>query len=166
MTISPAALYELPVILQIFQGLNITAPPDKAAFDEALLNFEIRNEQFRFSRIDLLGNSLSLTGKGTVRFDQKVDLQFYSIVPKSQPVIPGIREIFQSASYGWVRVDVKGTMNDPKPNVKTNFVIDNALRNFLYSFQPFRPLIDGMTPPETDNPVNDRSSRIPFLPRR
>lgn len=164
--ISPAALYELPVVLQIFQGLNIAAPPDKAAFDEAFLKFEIRNKKFEFSQIDLLGNNLSLRGRGDVRFDQKVNLEFYSVVPKSQPIIPGIREIFQSASYGLVAVDVKGSIAQPQTKVKTNFVLDNLTRNFLYSFQPFRPLIDGMNPPESRDPNGNRSSQSPLPQRR
>lgn len=157
--IKPAALYELPVILRIFQTLNITAPPDQAAFDEAVMKFQIRNEQFEFSSIDLLGNALSLRGRGTVRFDEKIDLEFYSIVPKSQPVIPLVREIVRSASYGMVAVDVKGSISDPKPIVKTNFVIDNALRNFLDSFQPFRPLIE-------NGQVPTRSSQGTVPPRQ
>jgi hypothetical protein len=167
-TISPAALYELPVILKIFQGLNIAAPPDQAAFDEAFLNFEIRNKQFEFSRIDLLGNALSLRGRGTVRFDQKVNLEFYSIVPKAQPVIPIIKELYQSASYGAVRVDVKGSVTQPKTKPQTNFDLTPAVRTFLSGFQPFRPLFEGMTPlpPESSNPTDDRATQIPFLPRR
>ncbi|MBD3676033.1 MAG: hypothetical protein HUJ26_21195 [Planctomycetaceae bacterium] len=152
--IKPAALYELPVVLRIFQTLNITAPPDRAAFDEAIMQFQIRNEQFEFSSIDLLGNALSLRGRGTVRFDEKIDLEFFSIVPKSQPVIPLVREIVRSASYGLVAVDVKGSISDPKPIVKTNFVLDNALRNFLGTFQPFRPVIeDTFTPPRSTQGV-------------
>ena len=147
------------MILRIFQTLNITAPPDQAAFDEAVMKFQIRNEQFEFSSIDLLGNALSLRGRGTVRFDEKIDLEFYSIVPKSQPVIPLVREIVRSASYGMVAVDVKGSISDPKPVVKTNFVIDNALRNFLDSFQPFRPLIE-------NGQVPTRSSQGTVPPRQ
>ncbi|MDG2389175.1 MAG: hypothetical protein P8M30_07630 [Planctomycetaceae bacterium] len=146
LTIKPAALYELPVVLRIFQTLNITAPSDSVAFDEAFLKFVIRNEQFEFSQISLLGNGFSLIGRGTVRFDEKVDLVFVSIAPKSQLMIPLVREIVRSASHGWVAVDVKGTINDPKPKVKTNFVIDNALRYILDSFQPMRPLTDGNQP--------------------
>jgi len=144
--IKPAALYELPVVLQIFQRLNIVAPPDSAAFDEALMKFKIRNEQFEFSQIDLLGNTLSLRGRGTVRFDEKLDLVFFSIVPKSQVVIPLVREIVRSASYGWVAVDVKGSISQPRTQVKTNFVVDNALRNFLDTFQPLRPGANGNLP--------------------
>lgn len=146
LTIKPAALYELPLVLRIFQTLNITAPADSVAFDEAFLKFVIRNEQFEFSQISLLGNGFSLIGRGTVRFDEKVDLVFVSIAPKSQLMIPLVREIVRSASHGWVAVDVKGTINDPKPKVKTNFVIDNALRNILDSFQPSRPLMEGNRP--------------------
>ncbi|HSG71413.1 MAG TPA: hypothetical protein VLA12_13415, partial [Planctomycetaceae bacterium] len=138
--IRPAALYELPVMLQIFQRLNIVAPPDNRAFDEALVNFEIGNELFKFSKIYLLGNTLSLGGHGTVRFDGMADLTFYSIDPKYQLAVPILREIISSANHGLVAVNVTGPIRNPITKVKTNFIIDNTSLNLLEGFKPFAPL--------------------------
>ena len=159
--IRPAALYELPVMLQVFQRLNIVAPPDNRAFDEAVIDFEIGNERFKFSKILLLGNTLSLAGTGTARFDGMLDLTFYSIDPKYQLAIPILREIISSANHGLVAVSVKGPVNNPVSKVKTNFILDNAVLNLLDGFKPFAPL-NQKRPPARPN----ANTQLPIAPRR
>jgi hypothetical protein len=165
--IRPAALYELPVMLQIFQRLNIVAPPDNRAFDEALVDFKIENEKFEFSRIDLLGNTLSLRGRGTVRFDGMLGLEFYSIDPKYQLAVPILREIISSANHGLVAVDVKGSVSRPITQVKTNFIIDNAVLNFLEGFKPFAPLAPRNQIPRNSIPRTNANTQLPgVVPKR
>ena len=75
--IHPAALYELPVFIQIFKTLSL-ATPDKTAFNYALTSFNIGNRMVNFSGIDLIGDAISLRGRGWARFDGPLQLQFYS----------------------------------------------------------------------------------------
>lgn len=126
--ISPAALYELPVIIAIFKVLSFV-PPDKTMFDQALFDFGIQNETFQFRKIDLVGNAINLVGRGSVRFDGQVGLDFFSTLGRNQLPIPIIREIVRETTKGWVGVQVRGTMKEPI--VKTGSQIDDALRQLF-----------------------------------
>ncbi|MDA1230925.1 MAG: hypothetical protein O2856_09135, partial [Planctomycetota bacterium] len=70
MLIYPAALYEVPVVLEMLNALSTLqfAVPNRAAFDYALMSFKIKDEAFDFERIDLSGNTLALRGRGEVGF--------------------------------------------------------------------------------------------------
>ena len=77
-SIDPAALYELPVILQITKALSFL-PPDKTAFDRAYAEFESSRHEYIFQRIDLKGDAISLRGRGRMRqSDGALDIDFYS----------------------------------------------------------------------------------------
>ena len=70
MLISPAALYEVPVVLEMLNALSSLqfAVPNRAAFNYALMSFRIHDEAFEFEPIDLSGDSLALRGRGRVGF--------------------------------------------------------------------------------------------------
>jgi hypothetical protein len=164
--IRPAAIYELPVMLKIFQRLNVVAPPDNRAFDEAIVKFRIRNELFDFSTIDLLGNTLSMRGNGTARFDGMLNLTFYSIDPKYQLAVPILREIISSANHGLVAVQVTGPVRDPITRVKSNLILDNALLNILEGFKPFAPLAPRNQAPRNSVPRTNANTQVPGNPQR
>jgi hypothetical protein len=158
--IKPAALYQLPLIIQIFRQLPFTLA-DNTAFDEADLVFKIRNDQFEFSRIDLRGNALSLRGRGTVRFDEQVDLLFFSTSPKAQVPIPFVREVLNASSVGLIVVKVDGTIDQPKPEMQSNFVINDALRTFLGGFTPMLPANPAARPADPQTSVRRIGSPNP-----
>ncbi len=152
--ISPAALYELPVFLQIFQ-LPQFAPNSRAAFDYANFLFRIENERFNFNAIDLVGNAISLRGRGVIRFDGAVMLDFYSMQPRNQIRIPGLREIVgvvNLMSQGWVAIEVRGPIGAPVARVVPLPAVDEALQQFLGAFNPRNlapPPIPWREPPRT-----------------
>ena len=137
MQISPAALYELPVIVSIFKILKFL-PPDKTAFDYAMVNFDVGNSQFSLRQIDLVGNAMSLRGRGVVRFDGKLDLEFFSSMGRNQIAIPIVQQLVGEATKDWVGVEVHGTTSDPVPTVKAVPRLDEALKRFLGAFEPPR----------------------------
>jgi hypothetical protein len=136
--ISPAALYELPVIVAIFKVLSFV-PPDKTMFDQALFSFAIQNETVQFGRIDLIGNAINLVGRGTVRFDCRVGLEFLSTIGRNQIPIPIVREALREVTKGWVGVQVSGTMKDPAALVRPVPQMDDALRRLLGIFDARQP---------------------------
>jgi hypothetical protein len=138
LVISPAALYELPVIVQIFNVLSFV-PPDKKAFDTALFVFDIRGGMVIFERIDLVGDAIKLVGKGTVNFDGGVRLHFASRLGRRQLPIPIVREVVDGMSKGWVGVNVSNTLRDPKTEVRSFQQIDDALRRLLGVFDARAP---------------------------
>jgi hypothetical protein len=135
LVISPAALYELPVMAQIFNVLSFV-PPDKTAFNRATFAFAIGGGQVIFERIDLIGDAITLVGNGTVNFDGAVRLGFASRMGRRTVPIPIVHEMLNATTKGWVGVDVRGTLRDPRPEVRT---LDDALRRLLNVFDPRMP---------------------------
>ncbi len=144
--ISPAALYELPVFLQIFQ-LPQFQPVERSAFRYANFFFQLKNERFLFDSIDLVGNTIGLRGRGSIRFDGALALDFYTMQPRNPIAIPGLREIVgvvNQMSQGWMAVEVRGTMSVPTARVVPFPVFDAAMKEFLAPFDRRGP---GPAPP-------------------
>jgi len=128
--ISPAALYELPVLVQIFNVMNFV-PVDKTAFKFAFADFDVKDRMFRFRTIDLVGDSISLRGRGTVLFDGKLTIDFYSMVTRSRVPVEVVRQLLKSATSGWVGVKVRGTVSQPRAEIRPVPQVDDAMKQFL-----------------------------------
>jgi len=133
MLISPAALYEIPVILEMLSALSSLqfAVPNKAAFDHALMSFRIRDEAFEFEPIDLVGDSLALRGRGRVGFGGDVSLDFFSRPPVTNNPL---RNLVSSTTY-LVTVQVRGTTSNPQ-TTRGSRKIDDSIRDFFGAFEP------------------------------
>jgi hypothetical protein len=154
MQISPAELYELPVIFQVLTQLRTLHPksPDKAAFNYALARFRIGDDRFIFDAIDLVGTQLQLQGRGVATFDGRLGLTFASILQRSMvgrrsqvwiPIVTEAAGLFSGVTdLVGVAVEVTGTTDNPKTRIIPGRNIDQALRNF---FESIRPL--PLTPP-------------------
>ncbi len=138
LVISPAALYDFPVIVKIFNALSFV-DPDKKVFDKALFVFDIGGGVAHFERIDLVGDAMILVGRGTVDFNGTVHLGFASRLGRKQLPIPIVRDLVNEVSKGWVGVNVGGTLKEPKTEVRSFQEIDNALRRLLHVFDPHGP---------------------------
>ncbi|MEZ6063841.1 MAG: hypothetical protein R3C19_26135 [Planctomycetaceae bacterium] len=134
--ISPAALYELPVMVKLLGGLaqlNFNVQ-DRTAFDYALFSFRVADEAFQFDPIDLVGESLALRGRGSVGFGGDVVLDFYSKPTRPRaPSIPLVN-LLTSGATQWVKVDVRGTTS--RPHVIPGSSLDDSMRQFLEAFNP------------------------------
>jgi hypothetical protein len=135
LTIRPAELYELPVFMQVFRVLGPQIQ-DRTAFKEADFRFTVANSRFNFHRISLDGNAIRLFGRGYVRFDSVVNLEFYSELSRSQMRIPLVSDIVGLMSRGWVGVTVTGRIQDPQVAMRAIPELDDALRQFLGAFEP------------------------------
>jgi hypothetical protein len=133
--IAPAAIYELPVFVKIFQALRLDAV-DRTAFERADVLYHIDNSRFSFDTIDLVGNAISLRGRGYVRFDGAMQFDFYSMLAKNQVRIPVIHEIAGMLSRGWVGVKVWGHVGAPQTRIIPVPEVDAALKQFLGTFEP------------------------------
>ncbi|MFM7056761.1 MAG: AsmA-like C-terminal region-containing protein [Planctomycetota bacterium] len=136
--INPASLYEIPVVLELLSAmsrLNFTVP-NRTAFDYALMSFQIRDEAFQFDPIDLVGDSISLRGRGRVGFGGDVVLDFYSRPPRGTGLRNPLSDLLVSSATQWVTVQVRGTTARPQTSVSTRPQIDESMRQFLNSFEP------------------------------
>jgi hypothetical protein len=130
LTISRAAIYELPLIVQIFNFLSFK-PRDKTAFDTARFLFEIGNGRVRFDAIQLDGDSMKLVGHGNVDFDGKVDLTFASRMGRRTLPIPVFREAVEMTTQGMIGIEVHGTMQDQNYQIRSFPQVDEALRRLF-----------------------------------
>ncbi|QDU80912.1 hypothetical protein Pla110_26480 [Polystyrenella longa] len=152
--ISPAALYELPVFLQMFNELGGLIPQDKTAFKTAFAEYDISQKQFRFNRIQLQGDSIGMYGQGTARFDGQLNLDFYSVVPRNNLPLPIVNEVVNLASRDFVGVKVRGNVNRPI------VTFDNAIKRLFDSI----PVRDAMRAPAMLVPPFSFSSQPMFTP--
>ena len=148
--ISPAALYEMPVVFQVLNTLAV-APQDNSFFEYGRVDFQIANEQFNFSSIDLVGSPMQLHGTGRAGFDDSLNLKFVSVMPnsrtrKSQIWIPIVTEVAGLvggvANLVGVVVEVTGTTSNPQTKVIPATNLDDAFKQFVRTLKPL-PL----TPP-------------------
>ena len=137
--ISPAALYELPVMVQTFKVLSFV-PPDKTAFHYAWVDFEIGRERMFCKTIDLVGDAISLRGRGDVTFDGRLGLSFYSMLPRHRLPFPLVGPLLGEATKGWVGVDVHGHLRDPVAQIKAVPSLDGAMKGFLKAFEQASPV--------------------------
>jgi hypothetical protein len=127
--IAPAALYELPVMVAIF---NVLKSPDKTAFNRAFVQFEIGGSQFLLKQISLTGNSMNFRGDGYVRFDRKLYLDLYSTVARNQRTgVPVLSSLLGETMDGWVGVEVRGTVDHPQVEFKPAPKIDDAIKRLF-----------------------------------
>ncbi|MCA9035493.1 MAG: hypothetical protein KDA91_10190 [Planctomycetaceae bacterium] len=137
--ISPASMYELPMMVTLFRALgqlNFTVP-NREAFDYALLSFDVQDEQFVFDPIDLVGDSLALRGRGSIGFGGDVVMDFYSRPARSRrPSLPLVNELLYASTTQWVGVQVRGTVDRPQTEIRSRIQVDESMKQFLSAFQP------------------------------
>jgi len=158
--IHPAALYELPVFIQLFKAFSF-ATPDKTAFNYALTQFEIRNRTVTFPKIDMIGDAISLRGRGAARFDGPLHLEFYSRPASAWAQVPGLSNLFDQFTQGWVGVSVTGTVQNPRARVMAMPQVDTAFRNFLAAINRPGTIPTLSTPPWMLPPVPRAASLNP-----
>lgn len=123
--IAPAALYELPVFVQMF-SLPQLRVPDKTAFEQADVDFTVADERFDFRSIELIGDAMSLRGRGYVRFDGGMQLEFGSRPGR------GYRRMFQNLlGAEWIAVRVTGNVGNPNVAYIPLPAWDDAMRQLF-----------------------------------
>lgn len=134
--ISPAQLYELPVLNRVLASFDLRQP-DRTAFTYAYGEFQIHDGVFDFSLIDLVGESLRLVGRGTVAYaaglDGRLAIDFFRSKFRNQ--IPVFGQIFSAVTTNSIGVRVGGTVDNPIVNVQPKLgIVDDTLRKLLDAF--------------------------------
>jgi len=150
--IAPAALYELPLFVQIFRSMRLDAA-DRTAFERADVRYNIMNSRYNFEAIHLIGNAINLHGRGYVRFDGAMQLDFYSMLSRNRIQIPVLHELAGILGRGWVGVKVTGNVGAPETRMVPIPEFDEALKQFLGTFeQPVPRVMSRPNPPRTASP--------------
>lgn len=130
--ITQATLYELPVLVKVFALPNFRSPDDKA-FKYAYSDFQIRRGKFDFTKIELVGDAISLVGRGNVGFageeDRQIDFDFYT---DARNRVPLLEPLIQRVASRWVWVRVDGTIDDYKAVMQARVpILDDVLRGVM-----------------------------------
>ncbi len=136
-----ANIYELPVMLSLLKMLSLKEP-DLTAFTTSDVEFAINGEhgQVYFPRIDLNGDALSLSGRGSMGFDRQLALEFRPQLGSSRTKVPILSSLLRTASGEIVELYVDGTTDQPHVHREPLPSIRQALENL----QP--PILPNMAP--------------------
>ncbi len=130
--VTQAQLYELPVLIKVFALPNFRSPDDQA-FKYGYADFQVHQGSFDFSRIQLVGDAISLVGRGSVGFagdqDRRIHFDFYTDARNRVPVLePLIQRI--ASRWVWVRVD--GTIDNHKAVMQARVpILDDVLKGLM-----------------------------------
>jgi hypothetical protein len=122
-------MYNLPPLLQLLKVLGLH-PPDRTAFEEAHATFTIRGPRVQVSQVDLLGNAISLSGKGEMNLDgSDVSLDFYAVWSRVMQVLPPvIDKIPPAISKNLLKIKMRGRLEDVKCTKEPVPVLADSLR--------------------------------------
>ena len=134
-----AVIYELPLIVTLFKVLRATAP-DTIAFTQADMRFRVQGNRLYFTQIDLLGDAVSLYGKGEINFDGEIEkLVFHSIVSvvgRNDFSVPLLKNLIGEASQQIMQIHVGGTLDNPKIHNEVLPGLNQALQQLQGESKP------------------------------
>jgi hypothetical protein len=106
-------MYNLPLLLDLLKFLGLRLP-DRTAFEEAHVVFDIEGMRARVKRLELYGNAISLRGSGETNIDgSDLAFVFYLDWARLGQVLPaGVREIPREISNQLFRIDMRGKVGD------------------------------------------------------
>ena len=106
-------LYNLPLLLDLLKFLGLRLP-DRTAFEEAHLVFDIEGARAHVKQLELYGNAISLRGNGDTNIDgSDLAFIFYLDWARLGQVLPaGVREIPREISNQLFRIEMRGKVGD------------------------------------------------------
>lgn len=130
--VTQAHLYDLPVFMQIFSLPNLRSPTDKA-FKYLYADIALHDGLFDFTNIEVIGDAISLVGKGFIGFggpqERQLGFDFYT---EARNRIPVIEPIVRQVASRWIRVRVDGTIDNNRALIEPRVpVLDAAFGAFM-----------------------------------
>jgi hypothetical protein len=106
-------LLNLPFLLDLLKFLGLRWP-DTTAFEEAHTVFAIHGKRASISKLELLGNAISLYGTGDVNLDgTDLALDMYSSWGRAEQMLPSmVRNIPSAISKQLLKIEVRGKIGD------------------------------------------------------
>lgn len=161
----PAELYELPLLARIFSEIRFEPPRargnERPAFNYASGYFTIKDGQFDFYDIRLIGSVINLVGWGQVGFEEansgQLNLHFLTEYRNRIPgldFIPILNEtgrLLNVLGKHWLHVSVNGTLQHPRARTEANppAVLTDPIRSVTEALGAG----ELMQPPRTGPPV-------------
>lgn len=104
-------LYNLPLLLDLLKFLGLRWP-DRTAFEEAHANFSINGPRVTIRDLDLLGNAISVAGKGELNLDgTDVELDLYPSWARVEQLLPAaVRDVPGKLSKNLIKIEMRGKL--------------------------------------------------------
>jgi hypothetical protein len=112
-------LLNLPLLLDLLKFLGLRLP-DRTAFDEAKAVFAVRGRRVRMDRLELIGNAVSLYGKGDFLIDgTDLKLDFYPAWGRIQQIfMPAWRTIPEELGKQMLKIEMRGKVTSNPDDLK------------------------------------------------
>jgi hypothetical protein len=106
-------MYNLPLLLDLLKFLGLRLP-DRTAFEEAHVVFDIEGKRAHVKQLELYGNAISLRGSGDADIDgSDLAFAFYLDWARLGQILPaGVREVPREISNQLFRIDMRGRVGD------------------------------------------------------
>jgi hypothetical protein len=121
-----ANIYELPVLVSTLKVLK-NRSPNTTAFNRCDMQFTLQGERVVFNQLQLLGDAVSLYGRGEAGFDRQVNMVFHGLAGPADLPIPGVSFIMRQATQQILEIKVDGTWDQPITQVNALPTVNNML---------------------------------------
>ncbi len=112
-----ANIYQLPLLVAMLKVLR-NRTPDSTAFNRCDMQFDIQGEHIRFKQLNLMGDAVSLYGRGETDFNRRLDLEFDTLIGPADLPIPFVKWFAGNVSKQGLQLKVVGTLDNPKTEKK------------------------------------------------
>jgi hypothetical protein len=124
-----ANIYQLPPLVAMLSVLK-NRTPDSTAFDRCDMKFDVYGENIHFNQLNLLGDAVSLYGRGQTNFDRRLDLTFYTLLGPADLPIPLWKTVAGHVSEQGLQIKVGGTWDNPQPHREAFPMVNQMLEQF------------------------------------
>ena len=129
-----ARIHELPVILALLKILQIKEV-NRTAFDSSDVNFSISGDQIELSRIELIGDAISLIGNGYLEWMRYADVNFYSVVGRNRFHIPVLSDLYKAGCQRTLWINVGGPIDNLQTSRRVLPGLNDSIKALFQSSQ-------------------------------
>lgn len=135
--VTDAELYELPLVVRLFNVFRLAAS-ERTAFQKARVLYFLREGRLILGDIRLEGRAMNLYGAGVMEADGRLHLTFLTGKKNDDPLLPALAELMEGVRKQIVVVLVTGTLAEPKVEFRTLSAVTAPIREVLELVQEQR----------------------------
>ena len=127
-----ARIHQLPVIISLLKILR-NKEVNRTAFDTSDVDFTIHGDQIKLSRIELIGDAISLIGNGYLEWARYADINFYSVVGRNRFHIPILSDLYKASSQRIMWINVGGPIDNLQTTRKVLPGLNDSIKALFQS---------------------------------
>jgi hypothetical protein len=145
-TLSEGKLYQLPLLISVFNMLRIK-PSESVAFTDGSARYTIYGDQVTFNELKLWGDLIALDGSGTMNHSREVDLSFNTRVSPYNAWRYVANPLGQNRYTLWT-LYVRGPLSEPHIDRRGIEAVGGTLEKLIPSMGPTPPPETATAPPQ------------------